>query len=386
MLTWHFLASRPYPSFLLRPRPSPIYAATVAINTIAFIDSQATNFVVPDLAYLTRLTPVTPLPTVDTANGPTVPAAIGDAHLSILDDAGYSHTFQLTNVWVIPSCSRVLYSQPHMHSLGIIHRLDEGYLLLPNGSRKSISPRTYAIDLMFGPPPNPPAAYVARSLNMPLTPSLPSASPSSPLPRPHSTPQLTLWHRLGCPSRDIWLRIADMTIDNGLPPQPHLRHTFPMLPAIANARARILPFHNSRDPDQLPAPGALIHLDFEGPLTPSFPHHYTCYCGAVDAGSGLMRLLPCHSPSKETAQRCLELLLTDLRMNLGLTHKLLPHVITTDQGSQFMSHYFRDFLSAEQIRHWPAVVYTPQQNALVERMWGTRFSTARVLLKLGEFK
>ena len=47
-----------------------------------------------------------------------------------------------------------------------------------------------------------------------------------------------------------------------------------------------------------------------------------------------------------------------------------------------MSHYFRDFLSADQIRHWPAVVYTPQQNALVERMWGTRFSTARVLLKL----
>ena len=116
-------------------------------------------------------------------------------------------------------------------------------------------------------------------------------------------------------------------------------------------------------------------------MVASSPHGYTAYCGAIDAGSGLMRVLPCHSPSKADAQRCLELLVTDLRLFMGLTHRLAPHVIVTDQGSQFMSHFFRDFLSAEQIRHWPAVVYTPQQNDLIERMWGTRFAMARVLLK-----
>ena len=47
-----------------------------------------------------------------------------------------------------------------------------------------------------------------------------------------------------------------------------------------------------------------------------------------------------------------------------------------------MSHHFCDFLSSEQIRHWPATVYTPQQNSLIERMWGTRFGLARVLLKV----
>jgi len=172
-----------------------------------------------------------------------------------------------------------------------------------------------------------------------------------------------------------------MTTDTGLPPMVHLRHNFPMTEPVARARARLLPFHRRRDPDQLPAPGSLIHLDFEGSLTPSYPHGYICYCGAVDAGSGLMRLLPCHSPSKETSQRCLELLLADLRMYMGLTHKLIPHVVATDQGTQFMSHFFRDFLSAEQVRHWPATIYTPQQNALVERMWGTRFGMARVFLK-----
>lgn len=46
-----------------------------------------------------------------------------------------------------------------------------------------------------------------------------------------------------------------------------------------------------------------------------------------------------------------------------------------------MSQHFRDFLSSEQIKHWPSVVYTPQQNAVVERMWGTRFGVARSLLK-----
>lgn len=46
-----------------------------------------------------------------------------------------------------------------------------------------------------------------------------------------------------------------------------------------------------------------------------------------------------------------------------------------------MSHFFRDFLASEQIRHWPSTVYTPQQNGAVERMWGTRFSMARALLK-----
>lgn len=66
---------------------------------------------------------------------------------------------------------------------------------------------------------------------------------------------------------------------------------------------------------------------------------------------------------------------------MGLTHKLKPQVIVSDQGSQFMSHFFQDFLANDQIRHWPSVVYTPQQNSTVERMWGTRFGMARALLK-----
>jgi len=35
---------------------------------------------------------------------------------------------------------------------------------------------------------------------------------------------------------------------------------------------------------------------------------------------------------------------------MDLSHRLLPHVVVTDQGSAFMSQYFRDFLAGDQIR------------------------------------
>ena len=76
----------------------------------------------------------------------------------------------------------------------------------------------------------------------------------------------------------------------------------------------------------------------------------------------------------------METTLADISALMGLTHTLKPHVVVTDQGSAFMSKYFSDFLADSQVRHWPSTTYTPQQNAYVERMWGTRFSMARALL------
>lgn len=196
-----------------------------------------------------------------------------------------------------------------------------------------------------------------------------------------SVPQQLVWQRLGFPSEQIWLHTPDTLKDTGLPATVHLKHNFPMLDAVARARARAKPFQEVRDPDHLPAPGATVYMDFAGPMIPSYPHGYKNYCGAVDVGSGYARLLPCHAPTQEVARQCLELLLSDLRQLMGLTHKLRPQVVVSDQGTQFMSHYFRDFLSDEQVKFWQATVYTPQQNAVIERVWGTRFGMARALLK-----
>lgn len=189
----------------------------------------------------------------------------------------------------------------------------------------------------------------------------------------------TGWGSQARTSGYVWLMLR--TTDHDLPTATHLKYNFPVLESVARARARMAPFNNLRDPDDLPAPGAMIYMDFAGPCTPSFsyPHQYTSYCGAIDVGSGYARIVPCHSPTKAEAQRCLELLLADMRTLMGLTHKLRPQVVVSDQGAQFMSHHFVDFLSSEHIRHWPSTTYTPQQNSVAERMWGTRFSMDRAL-------
>lgn len=273
------------------------------------------------MAYLSRIEDNNPDVNVETANGVIKPDAVGEAIVSMFDDHGHWHTFLVKNVWAMSTCSKVLYSQLAMREHGIIHRLDEGYILFGDGSRKSVSPNTYAIELSMGIPHTGSCtddrctAFVTRS----------------------STPQKLLWQRLGCPAEKVWLNICDVISDHGLPPNPHLKHDFEMPEAVARARARLLPFHRIRDPEQMPAPGATIYMDFAGPMTPSFPHNFTYYCGAVDAGSGYARILPCHRPTKEVARACMELLTSDLRMHMGLSHPLKPHVVISDQGSQFMS-------------------------------------------------
>lgn len=362
------------------------YASTThaqRLHRIAFIDSQASSFVVPSSDYLSHVTDANPKGAVHTANGPVNPKQIGSMEISLFSDDGRWHSYKIDGVWVLPECDRVLYSQTEMtRRFGIIHRLDEGYLLLPDGSRKTISKASYTIELSFNAqalPPDPSHAHTASSITIPLPQNITRSDRGADTRA--SVPQQLLWQRLGFPSRNTWLHIQGVLRDHGLPEAAHLKHDFPVLEAVARARARALPFHSLRDPDTLPAPGALIYMDFAGPMTPSYPHGFTSYCGAIDAGSGYARILPCHSPTKEVAQRCLELLLADLRTLMGLSHKLHPQVVVSDQGSQFMAHYFRDFIIREQAKHWPSTVYKPQQNAMAERMWGTRFGLARSLLK-----
>ena len=65
---------------------------------------------------------------------------------------------------------------------------------------------------------------------------------------------------------------------------------------------------------------------------------------------------------------------------MGFHGNFKPLVVRSDQGSAFVSHHFREFLSAHQIHQSLACTYTPQQNAHAERFFGVAFSTARVLL------
>lgn len=285
------------------------YAASVHLknlHSLAFIDSQASSFVVPTAEYLSSITDSNPSHEVSTANGATRPECIGDMTLQMQSDNGRWYSFNVKGVWVLPNCNRMLYSQSMKNKLGVTHHLDDGFIILPDGERKSINRQSYTVEVSVVKND----AMAARSIDIPLPRNI-SASGRGADTRA-SVPQQLLWHRLGFPSRNIWLRVQDVVTDHGLPDTIHLKYNFPMLESVARARARMLPFHGSRDPDTLPAPGATIYMDFAGPMTPSYPHKYTHYCGAVDAGSGYGRVIPCHHPTKEVARQCLELLLGDL--------------------------------------------------------------------------
>lgn len=365
--------------FMCRHAPG---ASSCTDTSLSLIDSQATHFVVPSTRYLVRIIDQSPSGTVHTANGTTQAAATGVARVSLRDDTGAWHAFEVSAI-VLPSCRQVLYSQRAMRALGVRHFLDDGYLVLPGGSRVTIQRDSYTVPLAFD--VQSASALTARTSLVPVTSTVAGTSIAASSSNTGDTartalPQQLLWTRLGFPSEHIWRHVPDVLRDHGLPVAAHLRYNFPMLDAVAHARSRALPFESMRDPDQIPAPGSMIYLDFAGPMIESYPHKFRFYCGAVDAGSGYSRLLACHGPTKEVASLCLRVLLSDVRSLMALSHPLVPNVVVTDQGSAFMSYHFRDFLADSQMRHWPSATYTPQQNAYVERMWGIRFAMARAML------
>jgi len=373
-------------------KPNIMAARRAVSSVIACVDSQASNFVVPSKEYLLHVTDHSPKLPVDTANGPVLPEAVGIAGVHLLDTQGKWHYFEVADVLVMPTCDRVLYSQPTMAGAhGVEHQLDRGHLLLPGGGVVPVMRPNYTVEITFG--KQLPAAYPAKSILG--TQSVPvlahegvKVEPSgAAAPRADrganscaSVPQYLLWQRLGFPSEHAWRHARDVLADHGLPDVPHLRTDFGVVDAVVRARARALPFHSLRDPSSIPPPGAVLYLDYAGPMISSYPHKFTYYCGVVDAGSQYARVYACHGPTKEVARRAQEGLVADISALMGLTHLLKTQVVVTDQGAAFMSHYFRDFLAESQSRHWPSTVYRPQQNAYVERMWGTRFAMARALL------
>ena len=146
-------------------------------------------------------------------------------------------------------------------------------------------------------------------------------------------------------------------------------------------RARAAPFlHISPEDRTLPPPGAVWYMDSAGPLIPSFKHRFVQVSGIADAGSGYSRGFPAHRITKEMARSTYERFAADLAHLLGVSHPIKPHLLSSDQGSMYVAHYFREFLSANHVAQRFSTPYTPQQNAFIERVWGTTFSTARVLL------
>lgn len=105
-------------------------------------------------------------------------------------------------------------------------------------------------------------------------------------------------------------------------------------------------------------------MDFVGPLLKTANKNVHLVT-AIDYGTGWAYANPIPATSATAAIS----LLKEIIQNHGL-----PEEVVTDNGSEFLSREFKDYLSANKIIHRTTTPYHPQTNGLVERFHGTLVS------------
>ena len=350
----------------------------------ALTDTMATFWVVPSITYLWRVDVHNPNMIIATADGDVPVTAIGTALVYLLTGHDWS-CYEVSNVIVLPNCSDVLYSTRVMHRLfGFSHDPESGTIHVPGAPDIAIHDDGAAYTT--------PVAFVKSGASRPpgthIPPRRPSAlcaplSAGSALPAAVTeaigTPQAILFQRLAFPYAEQWRLVPSASTGHGLHPSTRVAVDLPLRDVVIRGRARTLPFYRSPASAQ-PPPGAVIYMDFAGPLLESYPNRFVVYCGCSCAGSGYFRLFPGHGMTGALATAALEATIADIGAKLGLMTQYKPCVVRTDQGRGFIGREFREFLTERQIQLSLACTYTPQQNSHVERAWGIVFGTARVLL------
>ena len=385
------LCVRPHAAKALSPGPLPdgLQPPSQCTLAAALVDSMATYWVVPSVDFLDRITHATPGFSVATAGGMQPVVAIGEAVVHFMVRQGSELPkwvdYRVKHVLVLQGCDDVLMSTRcmrdaydfrhnfdsapyciHLHGGGVVDITDDGSAFHVTVAIKKGHQRIY------------PVSYRSKLTGQTDTMSPTGAFPAS----VSSIPQNVLYHRLGFPNEEQWRHVSVGTLGHGLPRNVVLSTSrLPMRDAVLRGRMRSAAF--TRDSAKLgaqPAPGAVVYMDGAGPLLPSHPHRYSHYVGCVDAGSGFGRVFPCHSLTAESATSALGAFIADVASVMGLTSSYKPAVVRSDQGTCFMATHFREFLMDNQTRFSPACTYTPQQNSHIERLWGSVFATARVLL------
>lgn len=371
--------------------PRPLSDSAGLAMTPAVVDTGATSFIVNEVQFLHRVTKRPSNDTVNLLSSTARITAIGDMFISLRTSTGRWRRFEVGDVLVVPGATVTLYSPAAMFEQhGVRHFFDDSLrLVLTSGERVpfDIAPDGGYRIVLGLPKSNIPSQNTSNDVfsdeyndaPRPRQQCYPAAATHAEL--EGSVSQATLWRRLAYPHRRSWTHVPTAVADTGLPDGSVARHDLGASDAVMRGRMRALPFHGVTLPSERPPPGAVVYMDFAGPMVPSCIHRFTSYCGVVDAGSGYARAYPCHSQSAEVAKRSLNLFIAELTSRMNLLHTISPQVINADQGSAFISTHFQEFVCEEvgaRLRF--ACTYTPQQNGHVERMWGVTFGTARTLL------
>jgi transposase InsO family protein len=147
----------------------------------------------------------------------------------------------------------------------------------------------------------------------------------------------------------VWWPGIDIAIER------YVRDCEPCILSGKSAKPRPGPLQ----PIPLPSgPWRKLSLDIAGEFVAA-PHHQRYVIVATDVYSKWPEVAACGSP---TSSAVIEFL-TSLFDRFGLVEE-----ITTDNGVQFVSSEFEDFLAAHSIKHSRSALYSPQTNAAVERL------------------
>jgi transposase InsO family protein len=150
---------------------------------------------------------------------------------------------------------------------------------------------------------------------------------------------------------------------HGISPQSNVLVDLPVRDAVVKGRSRAAPFHKQVAGEAQPPPGALVYMDFAGPLIESVLHRFACYCGTVDAGSGYGRVWPDRNMTAPVASSALAKFVADVASKMSFNELYKPAVVRSDKGSAFIAYHFREFLADRQIHLTYSAEYTPQQNS-----------------------
>lgn len=369
------LTTRPAKHATRRAYAGMVSATSHALHrpTTVYVDSMALRFITASCDALLRVTDAAPTVKIETVSGAVPVTQIGVIGLNVADRVGRWHHFEIPDAHVTPQTSVELYPvQVAFRTLGIRHFFDDvNELCLPDGTRIPFGSNSdgYPLEVIYG-PPLPGAVIHAPQNRRAMAATLPSSL-------------ALVWRRLAFPYEQQWKQTlhaldgafpADVTRQNALPKVDRF-----VEPAILRGRLRALPLFTGTHTKQ-GEPGDRVYMDGCGPFIPGVGQRYTNYIGCVCASSGYARILPCHGQDQASSAATLAIFIADLRAKMGMQRFLAPLVVRSDNGSAFVAHSFREFCSRNQMMHTTSSPYVPQQNSFAERLWGTRFATARVLL------
>jgi hypothetical protein len=341
-------------------------ATSSSMRREALVDSMATYWVVDSISYLWTITNAAPKVGIETAAGTVRARAIGVALIQLLVGDKWE-CYEVPNVIVLDKCASVLYSTRVMRDLfGFTHDLDGCLIRIPGARSISITDDSTAfyIPVIFTPrnAPRP------RDVHKPKyrTPVIALAAGSGTgsgtdtgtgdvafdVARPtssSSTPQAIVYHRLGFPYKDQWCLVPDGMTGHGIPPGSSVSSDLPVRDAVIKGRSRAAPFRKVTSAEAQPPPGALVYMDFAGPLIESVLHRFTCYCGTVDAGSGYGRVWPDRNMTAPVASSAIAKFVADVASKMGFNELYKPAIVRSDKGSAFVSFHFREILADRQI-------------------------------------